>query len=194
VRKKKGGWLILTDREIRNSLEAGLFDITPRPALDAYSSTTVDLTLSPILRVFRKEETPGLNQTIDPSAPGFKAIELVRKLTDRADIDPEKGFTLQRDVLLLGWSAETVDLKDHCRVAARVEGKSSLARVGLAIHVTAPIIHTGFKAPIQLEMINHGPLPICLRIGMKICQLVFEQTLGMPDKAYKGQFLGQSPS
>jgi dCTP deaminase len=185
--------LILTDREIRNSLEAGLFDIAPRPALDAYSSTTVDLTLSPVLRVFRDEKVAGLDQAIDPSAPGFKAIDLIRSLTERVDI-PKDGFRLEKGILLLGWSAETVDLKDHCRVAARVEGKSSLARVGLAIHVTAPIIHTGFKAPIQLEIINHGPLPILLKTGMKICQLVFEQTLGMPDKAYKGQFLGQSAS
>ena len=186
--------MILTDREIRNSLETGLFDITPRPELDAYSSTTVDLTLCPVLRVFRNNKVAGLQQTIDPSAPGFKAIELIRNLTDRVDIDPVKGFTLESRVLLLGWSAETVDLKDHCRVSARVEGKSSLARAGFAIHVTAPIIHTGFKAPIQLEMINHGPLPICLRSGMKICQLVFELTLGMPVKAYKGQFLGHSAS
>jgi dCTP deaminase len=186
--------LILTDREIRNSLEAGLFDITPRPALDAYSSTTVDLTLDPLLRVFKRDKVAGLKETIDPSEPGFSAIQLIRKLTDPASVDPTNGFILTPGVLILGWTAETVDLKDYCRVAARVEGKSSLARVGLAIHVTAPIIHTGFKAPIQLEMINHGPLPICLRGGMKICQLVFEQTLGMPDRAYKGQFLGQSAS
>jgi dCTP deaminase len=185
--------LILTDREIRNSLEAGLFDITPRPAPEAYSSTTVDLTLAPTLRIFRDDAVPGLEQTIDPSAPGFNAIPLLRKLTDPLTID-DKGYLVPRNVMILGWTAETVDLKDHCRVAARVEGKSSLARLGLAIHVTAPIIHTGFKAPIQLEIINHGPLRICLRAGMRICQLVFEQTLGMPDRAYKGQFLGQTAS
>ncbi len=185
--------MILTDREIRNSLESGQFDIIPRPASEAYSSTTVDLTLGTILRIFI-DRTKGLKQTIDPSEPGFNAIDLINRLTERVEVDPEKGFELPKGVLVLGWTAETVDLKEHCRVAARVEGKSSLARVGLGIHVTAPIIHTGFRAPIQLEMINHGPLPICLRVGMRICQLVFELTLGMPDRAYKGQFLGQSAS
>jgi dCTP deaminase len=183
--------LILTDREIRNSLEAGLFDIKPSPSLEAYSSTTVDLTLSPVLRVYRAQTT-GLKSAIDPSQPGFNAITLINSLTDVANIDEKNGYDLPPGILVLGWTVETIDLKDHCRLAARVEGKSSLARVGLGIHVTAPIIHTGFKAPIQLEMINHGPLPICLRKGMRICQIVFEQTLGMPDRSYKGQFLGQT--
>ena len=183
--------MILTDREIRNSLEANLFDIVPRPSLEAYSSTTVDLTLSPVLRVYKSQPT-GLKTAIDPSQPGFNAINLINQLTDVANIDHKNGYDLIPGVLILGWTLETIDLKDHCRLAARVEGKSSLARVGLGIHVTAPIIHTGFKAPIQLEMINHGPLPICLRKGMRICQIVFEQTLGMPDRSYKGQFLGQT--
>ena len=185
--------MILTDREIRNSIESGLFDITPRPGVEFYSSTTVDLTLSPVLRVY-SSAPQGLRQTIDPSAPGYDVTELIKRLSDRVDIDPTKGFELSPGVLTLGWTNETVHLKDHCRLGARVEGKSSLARVGLGIHVTAPIIHTGFRAPIQLEMINHGPLPICLRTGMRICQMVFEQTLGTPDQAYKGQFLGQQAS
>jgi dCTP deaminase len=75
-----------------------------------------------------------------------------------------------------------------------VEGKSSLARLGLAIHVTAPTIHGGFSGNIQLEVINYGPLPIKLRPGMKICQLIFEQTLGVPEKLYQGQFKGQAPA
>lgn len=183
--------MILTDREIRNSIEAGIFDITPRPAPEAYSSTTVDLTLSPNIRVYHKTHTAGHRESIDPSEPGFDVIKVIKKLTDALTI-PEDGYNLQRHELLLAWTAETVDLKDHCRVGARVEGKSSLARVGLSVHVTAPIIHTGFKAQIQLEIVNHGPLPICLKSGMRICQLIFEQTLGMPDKAYKGQFLGQA--
>lgn len=186
--------MILTDRKIRGALKAGLIDITPQPAADAYSSTTVDLTLAAVLRVFKDDQPKGLKQVIDPSEPGFKAIDLIHGITDRADIDPKDGFLLPRNTLILGWTAETIHLKDNSQIAARVEGKSSLARVGLAIHVTAPIIHTGFKAPIQLEMINHGPLPICLRTGMRICQLVFEQTLGKPDRAYKGQFTGQTAS
>ena len=77
------------------------------------------------------------------------------------------------------------------RLAARVEGKSSLARLGLAVHVTAPTIHAGFDGHTQLEIINHGGVPIRLRTGMRIYQLIFEQTLGTPVKGYSGRFSGQ---
>jgi dCTP deaminase len=89
------------------------------------------------------------------------------------------------------WTKERVELNLKGKVAARVEGKSGLARLGLAIHVTAPTIHAGFVGTIQLEMINHGPMHIKLRIGMAICQIIFEATKGVPAKAYKGQFSGQ---
>jgi dCTP deaminase len=95
---------------------------------------------------------------------------------------------------VLGWTKEKVKLRSPARVAARVEGKSSLARLGLAIHVTAPTIHAGFKGQIQLEIINHGPLPVRLRPGMPVCQLIFEQTLGVPDRGYGGQFSSQAAS
>lgn len=188
--------MILTDREIKNSLVSGLIGIDPRPADTAYSSTSVDLTLAGTIRVFREPDaSAGVDQTIDPSRPGFNVIKFIEKFADRIDIDPTNGWVLPGKQLILAWTQQSVSLNDHGRVAARVEGKSSLARLGLAVHVTAPTIHAGFKAPsIQLEVVNHGPLPIRLRVGMPICQLIFEQTLGMPDKAYKGQFVGQAPT
>lgn len=187
--------LILTDREIKNSMAARLIEISPSPADTAYASTSVDLTLAESLRIF-KESTPGAEMTIEPRRPGYNIINVLREITETASIDKdaEKGFLLKPRQLILAWTIEKVHLKEHARVAARVEGKSSLARLGLAIHVTAPTIHAGFQGPIQLEMINHGHRPIRLAIGMPICQLIFEQTLGMPDKAYQGQFLGQNPA
>jgi dCTP deaminase len=133
--------------------------------------------------------------TIDPRKPGYNVVQLLQDITTSREIDPDAniGFVLNPAVLVLAWTQEKIHLRDHARVAARVEGKSSLARIGLGIHVTAPTIHAGFRGPIQLEMINHGPVPIRLTVGMPVCQLVFEQTLGMPDKAYQGQFLGQEP-
>jgi dCTP deaminase len=89
------------------------------------------------------------------------------------------------------------------RIAARVEGKSSLARLGLGVHVTAPTIHAGFGYadrhpewlgnPIQLEIWNTGPKPIILKRGMKICQLIFEWVDGTPEQGYHGQFRVQGP-
>ena len=185
--------MILTDREIKNSLDSGLIEIEPRPADDAYSSTSVDLTLGSTLRLFKKQ-TIGIDAAIDPTAEGYNVVSLINGLTDKVEIDDVTGHVIQGRTLILGWTRERVALNEHGRVAARIEGKSSLARIGLAVHVTAPTIHAGFKAPsIQLEIVNHGPLPIRLKAGMPVCQLIFEQTLGMPDRAYRGQFLGQTP-
>jgi dCTP deaminase len=63
--------------------------------------------------------------------------------------------------------------------------------LGIAVHITAPTIHAGFKGSIQLEICNHGPLTVRLSHGMRVCQLIFEQTLGTPEKGYQGQFYEQ---
>lgn len=133
-----------------------------------------------------------MDTVIDPRASGYSVISLLESITDKVEIDEKNGFILKGKELILAWTQERVELREHGRVAARVEGKSSLARVGVGIHVTAPTIHLGFKGYIQLEIVNHGPYPIKLSVGMPVCQLIFEQTFGMPDRAYQGQFLGQS--
>ena len=182
--------MILTDREIRLSIQEGLIVIDPAPGPMAYSSTSLDLTLDEILREFSDEcESPDV--VIDPAAPGYKFTDAISRVSTLKSIDANDGYTLPKGRLVLAWTKERVHLKSIARVAARVEGKSSLARLGLAVHVTAPTIHAGSDGQIQLEVINHGPLPIRLRIGMSICQLIFEQTLGFPEVGYGGQFSGQ---
>jgi dCTP deaminase len=183
--------LILTDREIRVSLEAGLISIEPRPDERAFSATSVDLTLDATLSEFERPGA-GPGPVLDPGLPGYSFAQAIAAITRRVAIDPEAGFDLVPGVLVLGWTRENVDLNSNARVAARVEGKSSLARLGLAVHVTAPTIHAGSKGQIQLEIVNHGPLPIRLRPGMPVCQLIFEQTLGVPDRGYGGQFSRQA--
>jgi dCTP deaminase len=182
--------LILTDREIRLSIKEGLIVIDPPPGHLAYSSTSLDLTLDETLREFSDEEE-GLDLVIDPAAAGYKFTRAISRVSALTKVDPKEGFRLSKGRLVLAWTKERVHLKSSARVAARVEGKSSLARLGLAVHVTAPTIHAGFEGQIQLEVINHGPLPIRLRSGMSICQLIFEQTLGFPEVGYGGQFSGQ---
>lgn len=182
--------MILTDREIKASLANGLIIIEPTPDQDAYESTTVDLTLDPTLRTFRPA-APGLSVAVDPGQPGYKAKDLIAGVTEPFSLTERGYYDLESKKLVLGWTRERIELPLHGRVAARVEGKSGLARVGLSIHCTAPTIHAGFVGTIQLEIVNHGPMPIRLRAGIPICQLIFELTLGMSDKAYSGQFAGQ---
>jgi len=124
------------------------------------------------------------------TGPEFKYGEFRDKYT-RSKILTDKGYVLSPNAFVLAWTREKIILPNHSRIAARVEGKSSLARLGLAVHVTAPTIHAGFEGPIQLELCNHGLFSIRLIPGMPICQLIFEMTLGTPAKGYSGIFLRQ---
>jgi dCTP deaminase len=184
--------VILTDREIRLAISKGLIEIDPQPNERAFSSTAVDLTLDENISELKDVEG-GLEQAIDPGHRDFQPERTLALVSNKITI-PAEGYLLRPDMLVLAWTKEYVNLVSHNRVAARVEGKSSLARFGLAIHVTAPTIHAGFDGHIRLEMVNHGKLPIRLRPGMRICQLIFEQTLGTPEKGYQGQFSGQTTS
>jgi dCTP deaminase len=180
--------MILTDREIKLALSKNQIKIDPPPPEHAYSSTAVDLTLHSIARRFKTDVGAGLR--LDPADPKYSYHAISNLLTEEVSTGPE--FVLEGRTLLLGWTEEYVALPEASRVAARVEGKSSLARLGLGVHITAPTIHAGFGGQIQLEIINHGPAPVTMRAGMRICQLIFETTLGTPEKGYAGIFAGQT--
>lgn len=176
--------MILTDREIENALKNGHIVVEPLPDLSvALSSTTLDLTLSDRFATWKK--MPGT--TIHPGKPGY-TYRSIEQLQDKVQ---QTSFTLEPSGFVLAWTAEEVALPFKSRLAARVEGKSSLARLGVGIHVTAPTIHSGFSGNIQLEIFNTGSNTIVLDTGMPVCQLIFEQTYGTPNKGYTGIFFGQ---
>ena len=179
--------MILTDREIKIALEKKQITIDPLPdEATSYQSTAVDLTLSPIVRIF-KEGVSGIH--FDPGSEDYDYKSVIEMVTTREELTSH--FTLVPQALLLAWTNETIDIPNNSRLAARVEGKSSLSRLGVGIHLTAPTIHAGFAGTIQLEVVNHGLTAVILRPGMRICQLIFELTFGTPAKGYSGQFLGQ---
>lgn len=181
--------MILTDREIQIALEQGSILIDPMPDERAYSSTSVDLTLDAALSEFA-DHPSGIESAVDPGAPNFNHEEALSSLLKPQTI-ADQGYLFSPGRLILAWTREYIRLEPHARLAARVEGKSSLARLGIAVHITAPTIHAGFEGQIRLEMYNHGKVPVRLRTGMRICQLIFEQTLGVPVLGYKGRFSGQ---
>ncbi len=183
--------MILTDREIKIALDTKTIIVEPTPKDDAFSSTSLDLTLDKEISTFTHEPS-GIEKIIDPSSANYKYDDVARSISNTVDISTTPGYILKPAILVLGWTTEYVDLKYNARIAARVEGKSSLARLGLCVHLTAPTIHAGFKGRVRLEIINQGPLPIRLSAGMKVCQLIFEQTLGTPNRGYQGQFLNQN--
>ena len=89
-------------------------------------------------------------------------------------------FVLKPGEFVLAWTAETISLPNF--LCARVEGRSTLARLGLSIHQTAPTVHATFTGKLQLELRNGGPYTMELFPGMKVCQLIVEQ-LSSPAEA-----------
>lgn len=195
--------MILSDREIQAALVRESLTITPTPPAWAWSSTAVDLTLNNELRKWKSPADESVDAVVSPGKPSFNYTNLVLKHSEiisiangRYDLEPER--------FILGWTVERIKLPHRARIAARVEGKSSLARLGLGVHVTAPTIHAGFGYdandpagkgnPIQLEIWNIGDLTIRLIPGLAICQLIFEEVHGTPDKGYQGLFTHQGPA
>jgi dCTP deaminase len=118
--------------------------------------------------------------------PDFKVQMQFEKLSDAPDIDPKEdsseyftdvhvpkgsAFALEPGAFVLASTFETIAL--GANISARVEGKSSLGRLGLVIHATAGFIDPGFEGQITLELTNSGTMPLLLWPGMKIAQLCF---------------------
>jgi dCTP deaminase len=103
---------------------------------------------------------------------------------------PKSGYRLRPGEFLLACTQETITLSPH--MAARVEGKSSLGRLGVAVHITAGFIDPGFEGQITLEIANLSPVSVILHTGMPIAQIVFE-TVSAPEYDYSktGHYQGQ---
>jgi len=194
--------MILSDREIQAAIARGSVRIHPPPAATAWSSTAVDLRLDKELRKWVSPGNGGLDTAICPGSPNFNYTKLVGQHTEIIDIS-KHPYDLEPRQFILGWTVERIQLPQQSRIAARVEGKSSLSRLGLGLHITAPTIHAGFGwnankpdhpgNPVQLEIWNVGDFKIRLVPGIAICQLIFEEVHGTPEKGYQGMFSVQGP-
>lgn len=193
--------MILSDREIQAAISRNAVRITDVRA-DAWSSTAVDLSLAKELVLLREPKVAGVPTPVSPADPNYRFDELIRAYGEQILI-PGEGYVFRSRSFLLAWTRERIQLPHQSRLAARVEGKSSLARLGIGVHVTAPTIHAGFGYrkddesypgnPLQLEMWNCGPLDVKLVEGMAVCQLIFEWVDGTPEKGYEGRFSLQGP-
>ena len=119
----------------------------------------------------------GSNIIIDPR--GGIPDELQRKHT-------QDEYILLPGVFILGVTADWISLPDN--IVARIEGKSSLGRLGLAVHITAGYIDPGFQGHITLELANFNTNPILLFAGMRICQLQFSKMSQSAIKPYEGKY------
>src|SRR5262249_19091152 len=131
--------MILTDREIQVALATDQIKVDPQPAGEAFSSSSLDLTLGTPVRIWKQGSSGGI---VSPAEAGYQCSEVVKEMADALEIGPE-GYVIRPGEFMLGWTAEVLELPIRSRLAARVEGKSSLARLGISVHVTAPTILAG---------------------------------------------------
>ena len=163
--------MLLSDRDIRAQVESGRVVLDPwDPAMVQPSS--VDVRLDRYFRLFDNHKYA----VIDPAADQSDLTRLV-------DVGPDQPFVLHPGEFVLGATHEVVTLPED--IAARLEGKSSLGRLGLLTHSTAGFIDPGFTGHVTLELSNTATMPILLHPGMKIGQLCFFQ-LSSPAEAPYG--------
>jgi dCTP deaminase len=162
--------MLLSDRDIREQLESGRVGLDPLD-LGMIQPSSIDVRLDKYFRLFDNHKYP----FIDPR-------EDQQELTQLVEIADSEPFILHPGEFVLGSTYELVTLPDD--IAARLEGKSSLGRLGLLTHSTAGFVDPGFSGHVTLELSNVATLPIKLWPGMKIGQLCFIKLSSAAEKPY----------
>lgn len=173
---------VLSDGTIRRLVEAGRIKIEPwDPSM--VQPASIDLNLGPSFRVFHNFRVPAIDLADPPT-----------NLTEHVELTEGESFVIHPGEFVLGRTEEFVEIPDD--IVARIEGKSSLGRLGLIVHATAGFVDPGFKGTLTLEITNLTRVPIILWPGKPIAQLSFmtldapaERPYGHPDLGshYHGQ-------
>lgn len=172
----------LCDKDIKDYLDKGIITITPRPSDEKISGATADVRLGNSFRVFREHNTP----YIDLSGPREEVTaQLNNVMSDEIIISDDEAFFLHPGELALATTLESVTLPAN--IVGWLDGRSSLARLGLMVHVTAHRIDPGWEGKIVLEFFNAGKLPLALRPNMAIGALSFEVLSGEAQKPYNAR-------
>ncbi len=169
--------MVLSDRTILEQIEAGRLVIDPFDR-SLLQPSSVDVRIDSAFRVFHNHGSA----LIDVREP-------TEELTEQVEVAEGDRFILHPGEFVLGSTLERVAIPDD--LVARLEGKSSLGRLGLLIHSTAGYIDPGFAGTITLELSNVARLPIAIYPGMPIGQISFLQMTTPVDRPYAGKYGGQ---
>lgn len=168
--------MILSDRDIRSAISDGRIGIDPFDEADVQPSS-VDLHVDRYFRTFHNARHP----YIDVKKP-------MEDLTEMVEVAGDEAFILHPGEFVLGSTAEYVKLPND--LVARLEGKSSLGRLGLLIHSTAGYVDPGFEGHLTLELSNVANLPITIYPDMKIGQISFFQLTSEAENPYGSTKVG----
>ncbi len=161
--------MVLSDQDINREIKAGNIIVDPPINPLDISPSSLDVHLGNQISKFKELAHPAVDLIIDISHPDIHTV--FEKLCITENI-PGEGYDLQPQEFILSTVKEKITLCS--KISARIEGTSTLARFGLTVHSTAPTVHATYLGNLTLELCNHGGLPIRLKAGMKIAQLIFE--------------------
>lgn len=172
----------LCDKDIKKFIASGEIIITPTPSENNISGITVDVKLGSKFRVFEEHQAPyidlsGAKETVQA------ALDSV--MSDEIEIADDKAFFLHPGELALAVTHESITLPSN--MVGWLDGRSSLARLGLMVHATAHRIDPGWSGNIVLEFFNSGKLPLALKPKMKIGALSFELLSDHAEKPYNSR-------
>ena len=168
--------MLLSDSDIRSYVASGRVRLKPWDP-EMVQPSSVDIHLDRFFRLFDNHKYP----VVDPAADQPELTRLI-------EVSADGEFVLHPGEFVLGATYERVTLADD--VAARLEGKSSLGRLGLLTHSTAGFIDPGFSGHVTLELSNTATLPIKLYPGMKVGQLCFFQLSSPAERPYGAGAMG----
>ena len=168
--------MVLSDRTIRRLIEEERIEIEPYDA-SLVQPSSVDVRVDRLFRVFRNSRYPYID-----------VKQAQEELTELVEVDGDQPFILHPGEFVLGSTLERIRLPDD--LVGRLEGKSSLGRLGLLIHSTAGFIDPGWDGHVTLELSNVANLPITIYYGMKIGQLSFVQLTEPAETPYGASAIG----
>lgn len=166
--------MVLSDRDIKIYLERKKIVVLPAPDLKTQlGSCSLDLRLGDKFRVFDHSKNPYL----DPTKKDY-----TNEITSEVTVKEGDAFIMQPGDFVLAVTMETVKIPDD--LLGRLEGRSSLGRLGIVVHSTASIFDPGWDGQCVLELGNLGRMPVALYPGMRICAMAFEQLSTPADVPY----------
>ncbi len=168
----------LSDIHLQERLASGDLRIIPAVPKEHFGSFSVDLRLGNQFRVFKRTQYPFIDLgSLDGS------FSMSEEVMEPIEIEEGGAFYLHPGELALGVTVERITLPDD--LVGWLDGRSSLARLGLMVHITAHTIDPGWDGRITLEFANIGRFPLALRPGMRICAVSFELLSSPTSKPYR---------
>jgi len=173
--------MVLSDVDLRAALDSGEIKVSPLQDLETQlGACSLDLRLGNEFRVFERARTA----FIDPRGV-INWDDFTRVVT----VEDDQPFIMHPQELVLAATVEEVALS--AGILGRLEGRSSLGRLGIIVHGTAPLFFPGFHGRAVMELGNIGPMPVALYPGMRICAFTFERLSSPSSRPYKGKYSGQ---